>query len=99
MQGTTEIAVLAATAFSRLAQNHNATLLKSAKPYGLMVGWKCSSVCGKPIRFGDLCVTTSPDLKPWERAHAACLQPRKGSDGDRVELTDEELQTALAMTT
>lgn len=74
-----------------------AALAKTAKPSLLIFGWRCSATCGKPIRFGDMCVTTSPDLKPWERAHAACLAGRKGADGDRMELTDEEFQTALAL--
>lgn len=79
-------AVQAATAATaKLAEQLLAGLLKSAKPYLLPFGWRCSWECGKPIRFGEVCVTTSPDLQPWERAHAACLTPRKGADSDRSE--------------
>lgn len=66
----------------RFAMNE---LAKKAKPYLLIVGWKCSMACGKPIQFGQMCVTTSKDLKPWERAHAACVAVRKGADSTRTE--------------
>ena len=60
-----------------------AALPGKAKPYTLFVNWRCSARCGQPIRLGDMCVTTSEGFKPWERAHAACVAGRKGSDENR----------------
>lgn len=53
-----------------------------AEPYLYPTPFACSKACGGPIRQGDLFIQTSPDWKPLERAHVACVAGRKGLEGD-----------------
>lgn len=51
---------------------------RDVKPYPYRIPFHCSAECGRPIRPGDMCVQTSPGLRPLTRAHAACVAVRKG---------------------
>jgi hypothetical protein len=66
-------------AFSELVTERGAEIYRWPIPF------RCSAACGRPIRAGEPFGQTSKDWRPLERAHAACLAGRKGSDRDRDE--------------
>jgi hypothetical protein len=60
--------------------------LPGVETYRYWIPFRCSRGCGASIRMGELYAQTSPDLRPLERAHAACIAGRKGTDTDRTEV-------------